>query len=899
MDIVLHTQQEEAKDRALGGKASGLLHLEAQGAQVPPFLVVAPEVFYRHLPKAEWDAFLAEQATVDPEKPQQTYPAAERLCEAIMAGPLDDTVTGILEEGLGKIPSKHYAIRSSMLGEDSAEHSFAGQLESFLFQESIDDVKKSIKRCWCSALQPRVLAYRSRAGLKPEDIRVAVVVQRMINSEVSGVLFTVHPQTGHRSRLLVSAAWGQGEGIVSGSCNTDEFVWDKSKGELEHTVADKDTIFIADPTAHSGTREESTPEEKRHIRCLNETQLDVLGKRAAQLEEAFGYPLDIEWALEGGEFYFVQARPITALPEAPNEDGPLVVWDNSNIQESYCGVTTPMTFTYAQRGYQSAYRQTMEAMGIPQEEIEAATPWLKNLLGIIRGRIYYNINNWYKGLTVLPSFGQNKEDMEEMMGLKDPVDFVEDVNLTFWEKVQRLPRLLTTLYRMLKGFRDLKHTVPAFQDNFERHAAKLSIDQLKDMSFSQLMEINEDLRVNVQENWHTPIINDFYVMMSTGALRRFLANQGLDNPVQLQNHLLAGEPGIESTEPTKVLVGLADTLRADQNFMKQIENYSDAEIFDALLEHSPETKKVIDHYIYRYGDRVMGELKLETETLREDPAFLIQILKNYLYNDKLTLKKLEEQEQKLRRTAEDKVFKHIGAFSKGKAQKLMKRMRDAVKNRENMRLTRTRAFGLSRAIYRSLGQRLVDAGKLDNLNDIFYLTVDELEMYHEGRSICTNLRGLATVRRQEFEAYEEEDLPHHFSTVGAVYHGNRYVYSGKIEIDPNAPILHGLGCYPGKVKAPIQLIFKPEEAKDLDGKILCTVRTDPGWAPLFPSVSGILVERGSTLSHSAVVARELGIPAVVNIPGLTELLHDAEEVTMDGDLGTVERDPENVPVASE
>ena len=143
-------------------------------------------------------------------------------------------------------------------------------------------------------------------------------------------------------------------------------------------------------------------------------------------------------------------------------------------------------------------------------------------------------------------------------------------------------------------------------------------------------------------------------MMSTGALRRFLAKQGLDNPIQLQNHLLAGEPGIESTEPTKVLVGLADTLRADPEFMKQIENQTDGEIFDALLAHSSETKKIIDHYIYRYGDRVMGELKLETETLREDPAFLIQILKNYLYNDKLTLKKLEEQEQKLRRTAERK-----------------------------------------------------------------------------------------------------------------------------------------------------------------------------------------------------------------------------------------------------
>ena len=144
-----------------------------------------------------------------------------------------------------------------MLGEDSAEHSFAGQLESFLFQESVDDVKKSI-----SAAGARPCSHGSLLTVQELDsgwkTSVAVVVQRMINSEVSGVL-TVHPQTGHRSRLLVSAAWGQGEGIVSGSCNTDEFVWDKSKGELEHTVADKDTIFIADPKAHSGTREESTP----------------------------------------------------------------------------------------------------------------------------------------------------------------------------------------------------------------------------------------------------------------------------------------------------------------------------------------------------------------------------------------------------------------------------------------------------------------------------------------------------------------------------------------------------------------------------------------------------------------------------------------------------------------
>ena len=192
-------------------------------------------------------------------------------------------------------------------------------------------------------------------------------------------------------------------------------------------------------------------------------------------------------------------------------------------------------------------------------------------------------------------------------------------------------------------------------------------------------------------------------------------------------------------------------------------------------------------------------------------------------------------------------------------------------------------------IYRALGARLVEANRLDDVEDIFYLTVDELEEYHEGRSVCTNLRGLAAVRKEEFAEYEEQEIPHHFETTGAVYFGNRFRYTGAQVVDPNADVLYGLGCYPGRVQAPISLIHHPDEAGDLTGTILCTVRTDPGWAPLFPSVSGILVERGSTLSHSAVVARELGIPAVVNVAGITKILKDGEMVIMDGDQGTVER----------
>ena len=181
--------------------------------------------------------------------------------------------------------------------------------------------------------------------------------------------------------------------------------------------------------------------------------------------------------MEGGEFYFVQARPITALPEAPNEDGPLVVWDNSNIQESHCGVTTPMTFTYAQRGYLSAYRQTMEARILFKEEIQPQP--LPETCSASSAVASITISTTGKGLTP-SSFGQNKEDMEEMMGLKDPVDFVEDDNLSSLEKLHVYLDYSQPFIK--KGFRNLKTTVPIFQDNFEKHASKLSIDKIKEES---------------------------------------------------------------------------------------------------------------------------------------------------------------------------------------------------------------------------------------------------------------------------------------------------------------------------------------------------------------------------------------------------------------------------------
>ncbi len=273
-------------------------------------------------------------------------------------------------------------------------------------------------------------------------------------------------------------------------------------------------------------------------------------------------------------------------------------------------------------------------------------------------------------------------------------------------------------------------------------------------------------------------------------------------------------------------------------------------------------------------------------------AFLFAILKNYLSRDDLTLETLAANEARFRNSAEHEAFEAIrqqkGERALKRFQKYLGNLRDAIRNRENMRLARTRMFGLYRDIFLEIGTQFAFDGLLEQPRDIFYLSLDELYAWYDGRAVQTNLKALVSARKEEYAGYEHNEPPHHFWTWGMVYHHNAYAYPHEVKAQAEGDI-HGIGCYPGVVEEKVRLIFSPDDELSLNGQILCTVRTDPGWAPLFPTAGGILVERGSTLSHSAVVARELGIPAIVGIPGITQLLHNGGRVRMDGAAGTIER----------
>lgn len=887
-------------DAWVGGKADGLLRLHAAGARVPAWFAVTTKAFHAHLQDgallADLHPALAAVRT-DGSNLAELEDITATLRDRICAAPLAPDLADVIQAALRTLGPGPYAVRSSMVGEDSGSHSFAGQLDTFLFQRA-EDVPQALVRCWASAWSARAVAYRARSGLGVALPKMGVVIQRMVAGRTSGVMFTQNPLNGRRDQTLISACWGTGEGVVSGRCNSDEFVSDQQGRECEVKIAEKDTQIVYRQDGQPGTEEIAVPAERQHLRCLTPPEVQALVQEGLRLAQALGHPLDIEWTLAEDGLHILQARPITASAPAPPlsipepsaiaADGPLTVWDNSNIQESYCGVTTPLTFSYARAGYANAYEQLMRIGRLPEALIVAQRPLLQNLLGLINGRVYYNINNWYRMLLHLPGFGRNKADMEKMMGLDSPVDFIHDESLGRGEQLRRIPWLISVGLRMVLRFSNMGREVAEFITQFDAAYRRIDRRQFRSASLSQLISLIEQVRHEISAHWHTPLINDLYVMMSSGRLRRMVERAvGIERAPALIANLMGGEEGIESTEPTRQVVRMSAMARANPALVARLRD--EAVALPRLREEFPEFAAMIDRYIDRYGDRCMGELKLETVSLREDPSFLFRLLRGYLDRPDLDAEAIAAKERRLRDEAEGELARALGALRFPLAMRTVRAARAAVKYRENLRLLRTLVFGLVRDLYRAVGDRLAAAGRLETARDIFYLTVEEIESYHGGTAVSADLTGLVRARKAEYATYAALDLPHRIETRGAVYHGNPLGQPAATSpAQPAAQTLRGTGCYPGVVEAPASIIMNPTDDLALSGRILVTLRTDPGWAPLFPLARGILVERGSTLSHSAILARELGIPAVVGVPGLLRSVRDGDRLRLDGAAGTVE-----------
>ena len=851
-----------AEARVVGGKGANLDRLTRLGHRVPGFFVVTTAALH--------DAGPARRMTPG---------VADAIDRALDAAFADDPFL---------------AVRSSAVGEDASGESFAGIHESFLYVRGRDAVRAAVERVWVSAFAERAMSYRASKGLPTTGVEIAVVVQRMVDARASGVVFTADPTSGDVHRVVISALPGVGEGLVSGGLDADTFIVDKRTGAVEPAIADKQERFVLDATTRQGVAREPLPAELRAAPSLSGREVRDVAAAARTIEEAYGAPQDIEFAVgTDGALWILQTRPVTTVEELGPAAGYGLLWDNSNIIESFSGVTSPMTFSVIRRAYATVYRCFSEVMGIPAPVIRQSEELYQNMLGLIRGRVYYNLRSWYLLLRLFPGFQYNRQFMESMMGVKEsyePEAAPEPSALRRY--LVELPALVRLLVRSLWNFARIRTRVARFEALFERHYRRWAAMSFAEMRPHELMGVWREMERDILQQWRAPIINDLFVMMNYGILKKLCASWCGDATGSLQNDLICGEGGIRSTEPTFRLMELAAGVRADPALADVFTSTALPDVGHVTRSDPRFASFASDfgRYLDEYGFRCMNELKLEEPTLRDRPDFAYQVIRNYVTSPAgADPKAVTARESAIRAAAEARAYSLLRSPLKRLVfRRVLANARLGVKNRENMRFARTRIFGLVRELVRALGARLVEAGALDRAEDVFHLTLDEVFDFVKGTAVTARVRDLAALRRAEFESYRAEDPPDdRFETFGMVYARNRYRGRAAVAVQTDGG-LRGIPCSPGQVTNVVKVILSPTDDARLSGEILVAGRTDPGWVPLYPSVSGLLIERGSILSHSAIVAREMGIPTIVGIPGLTTMLTSGQRVRMDGSTGVVE-----------
>jgi phosphohistidine swiveling domain-containing protein len=861
----------------LGGKAFALDSLARENLPIPEWFVVSPEAFQQSL--AHVNTPLKNLRPEDNREELEHLTACPSVVEEIAAA---------VSQLAGSNDSL-FAVRSSAVDEDSSGLSFAGQLESYLFVPAAA-VPAKVAAVWRSGFSERVFTYRTEHGLQPVPATApAVLVQRMIDADAAGVAFSSDPVSGRRGIAVVSAVFGLGTALVSGEVDADVYEVDRNGVVQRAQVAVKETKHQEDRNTPEGVSSAELPRDQQNARVLDDDQVAAVAALTRQTARHFGWPVDIEWAIAGKDLYLLQARPITTLRDLPDPDGVLNIWDNSNITESYSGVTTPLTFSFARFIYEGVYREFCRILRVPRQKIEANEQIFRRMLGLIRGRVYYNLLNWYRMLALLPGFTLNRRFMEQMMGVREPLpsDIADRLAAANWrQRARDAWDLVSMLAGLLWNYVTLEKQITAFYARLNRALAE-PFPALSEMRIDELTAHYHELEFQLLTHWDAPLVNDFFAMIFHGSLRK-LAERWIGDGDRVANDLVREAGKMISVEPATRLRELAKLAALHPGVVEILRQGSPEEALRAVRSVLPLSEKFVQ-YVDRFGDRCLEELKLESPTLHDDPTVLLRSIGDLAarLNQSEVIPEIRDRSSEAK--AESRLRWH--PFRRMVFGWVLRNARARVRSRENLRFERTRLFGRIRRIFVEIGRRLSAVDLLRDPKDIFYLQVEEVLGFVEGTAATTNLKELVDLRRAEFQKYRAAAVPaDRFSTHGVVYQDNSFASpKHPEEVSGQDDERRGMGCCPGVVRGKVCVITDPRGCSLPQGCILVAEHTDPGWVMLFPAAAGLIVERGSLLSHSAIVSREMGIPSVVSVVGVTRWLRDGDLVELDGGTGVIRK----------
>ncbi|WP_019633413.1 phosphoenolpyruvate synthase [Actinomadura atramentaria] len=876
MAVLSVESSEDQVRRLAGGKGRNLFELTRSGAAVPPWAVVGSDVFAAFLADAGLaDRLAALFAGVGLDGAAE---AAAAAAELVRAAPVPPAAAAAVREAYARVGGGPVAVRSSGADEDGAELSYAGQFSSFLNVEGLDDVVDRVRACWASAYSARSVEYRVLHGLPPAAGGLAVVVQRLVPADASGVAFTADPVTGRADEYLVSAVYGLGEGLVSGAVDADTLVLAAADGAvLRRTVGEKAERVDPAPDG-SGCAVSPVPDADRGRLALEPARVEAVWKAARRVTDLFGAPQDIEWCFADGELWILQSRPITAL--APPR-GELHVWDNSNIIESFNGVVSPLTYTFAKGVYARVYGKYAEALGVPRAQLEQMDEWLSCMLGYFHGRVYYNLLHWYRMVRIAPFYRMNRKVFEKTLGVSESLEdeLADELRpFTFDSRPRAAAHAVRSGALFAWRFAVLRISVNRFLKMFSEVYADFERADPAELTADEAFRLYQRLERELLDRWGPMMVIEASILPALGVLHVLSGRWLPDAPEWFLWAVCSPKEDLESAGPAYRMEELAATARADARLRALIEETPDGETYEALRDAGyDDFLREIDAYIKEYGYRSIDELKLEVPDLREEPSGFFPMLRSALPGTRNAPRS---------DAAERYLDDRLGGPRRWAYEIVRRKVRHSLRDRERVRFARTRAFGMAKRLLRQTGRDLARRGVLEDWRDVFLLRMDELRGCFDGTVAHTEIPFLVRLRRERQEADRDRRAPSRFRTRGPVHaRGNLDAWEpGGAAAGADGDELVGIASCPGRVEGTAKVVEKPH---DLDGDILVAYRTDPGWVAVLPTASALLIERGSPVTHVAIVARELGVPTIVQIPRLTDRVKTGMRLSVDGATGRV------------
>ncbi len=852
----------------MGGKARHLWQLTQLGLPVPDWFCLASSAFEAVLSPcfAELEDYLQQQQfKLAQDRVQQAFPGPALLQE--------------LSERLST--ESFYAVRSSAAGEDGGRDSFAGQFDTYLYVPASEVVDK-ILMCWQSAFSERLHLYLEQRQLSLAALKMAVVVQKMVLSEAAGVMFMANPM-GALTEVVINAGWGLGEGIVSDAVPADTYYYDRSRSQwrIESVIKDFAIVPVA---ALGGTEKLAVPVARQEQPALDTEQAQTLFELGERIQKAFANYQDIEWALDAeGQFWILQTRAITTL--LPGEK---TLFENSNVVESYPGMTRALTFSYIRGAYEILFRNSVIRLGVPRQLVFEQQSAFKNMLGYLQGRVYYNLSNWYLMFRLVPGTESYIRVWEEMMGITQaepgPAPGIDWKRFAIpWAKMGT--RLFWTFLR-------LEHHLSAFRSRFQAVSQRFWAQDHSQWNAHQLLREYDRLCSDLLYGWEITVLNDGYAFIFSALSKNLLTRAGFADPTALFNDLLCGEAGMESVEPVHSVLRLSALLRQSAALSAQVKVALDQEPIieweqiQSWQTDYPDFVTGLTQHIAKYGDRTFAELKLETYTLRDRPADLLRWVLDVSQTE-TQLSDMQQHERQIRAAAEQKLKqeRRLNPLLKPVLSYVLTQARRCINYREASRLDRARSFGMVRQVFRCLGQELAQAKLILAADDVFDLSVEELSALVRGSGPSAPWQELIRYRQQQLQDWEEQSLAERILCQGPVA---PHLLPLKDLPAMGSGQLRGTGCAPGEVIAEALVVRDPSQAREVQGKILVAEMTDPGWVFLMIQAAGLIVEKGSLLSHTAIIGRELGIPTIVGVSGAAQRIQSGDRIRMNGQTGLIE-----------